>query len=1165
MARTTYPVLDVHLLGPLALAYDGVPHRFAAPPKTAPVLAYLLLHRAAPVAREGAAFALWPDENEEDARANLRRHLHYLRSALPAVSEERPWVLGDKKSVQWNPAVPLDLDVAQFEALSAGREYEPASRLYRGDLLEGMDEEWLLNERERLRTLQRENLRALAATARARGDLKAAALHLEHLLAFDPWSEDAVRDGMEVRYLLDDRAGALADFERFARRLSDEMGVEPMAETAALYERIVRREPLLAETVFEPLYDFNRTPFVGRVTELQRLLHALAQARAGRRRVTLIGGEAGVGKSRLARVFADRVSESGGFVFEGTTSAPEARPYESFRSLLGAALQNVQAAALGKAVFTTLAHAFPELPLHAAPRRSSRPADGERERERLFEAVFEALVTLAEARPLLAIIEDIHWAGDSTIAMFESIARRGTRSPLLVLGTYREEEVGRHHPLRAARRRLLRDGLLTDVTLNPLSARDVHELVTRLFRFEAEREALAHRLYDQSEGNALFLIEILRAYLETGRVLIADGRWTIADDSAPAGRAPAESIIRERIGRLPAAPRSVAEFGSVLGRAFDIELLCDLSGWSEAAVLDSTSALVDRHIFRDAAGRARDFTFSHQLLAEAVYRSISEADRRRLHRRAAAIMSERSDPLGDRSELAHHYLLAGEKELAAQEYAAAARRALELYAYGDAVEDATRALGSTTDVSLRAALLLIREEARRRRGEHALALSDLDELEKLFSTDGDAEMAFELGRRRAILCDASGDRERQAAAVARLSSLAEASGKPGHLAAAAFSEGELLRPLARYAEALSAYERSLEAYSFANDTRGQLDALFALTLTSEGMGRYGEASARLAEARRLTEQVDDPALQLKVARQAAYVANSSDDYETMEANSLEMLRLARTLGDRFHEALAQSCLGSTAGYRFDIRESRAHFESAETMFDWLGSPWRAVVTCNRGELAVRLGLFDEALSHLGRVLVPTTGTRVTREAHILMAETHRRKGDRRAARTLISRVIEMAPQPSKSLWEARSIEGRIHLDEGELQPAIDCFRRACDGFKESISDGYLQNVVHYALALARAGEMNEARHIGLAAYPLFRQHESSIGEPQLVLWILAQALRLVKEAEMADRCLLQALRTVEERLAKIPDEPTRIAFANMSFDRDIVAAAHDHALSVAPS
>ncbi len=193
------PRLFVTLLGHLQMTVDGAHYVLTTKRKTLPLLAYLLLHRNENLARDFVAYLLWPDETEEDALTKLRSNLHELGKALPPEGDA-PWLLVSGSHVRWNPAVALELDIERFErAANDPERLDEAVRLYTSDLLEGIDDEWILTERERLQALLFTALeRGIGRAARA-GDLGRAVAYGQQLLARDPFREDVVRRVMSLR------------------------------------------------------------------------------------------------------------------------------------------------------------------------------------------------------------------------------------------------------------------------------------------------------------------------------------------------------------------------------------------------------------------------------------------------------------------------------------------------------------------------------------------------------------------------------------------------------------------------------------------------------------------------------------------------------------------------------------------------------------------------------------------------------------------------------------------------------------------------------------------------------------------------------------------------------------------------------------------------------
>lgn len=346
-------MLRIHFFGSLRLFHDEQPLKFSALPKTLPLLAHLLLQRNAPTARDHLAFTLWPDGAEADARSNLRRHLHDLRRALPPAPDDQPWLLADSSTVQWNPAAAWRLDVAEFEQLRGdSARLAEAVALYTGDLLPNCYEDWVIRQRERLRTVFFEALLQLVEQRRSQGDYAQAIAYAQQMLQHDPLHEEAVCQLMRLRHASGDRAGALQEYARFTQRLSQELASDPLPATQALYKTIthdqtvteekrasfppaVMPQPLTPATSQPPPGPPNNllaqlTPFIGREAELAALQQMLLAPGSSIRLLTLIG-PGGSGKTRLAaelaaRLYAERGAEFADGIFMvwlATVSRPD--------------------------------------------------------------------------------------------------------------------------------------------------------------------------------------------------------------------------------------------------------------------------------------------------------------------------------------------------------------------------------------------------------------------------------------------------------------------------------------------------------------------------------------------------------------------------------------------------------------------------------------------------------------------------------------------------------------------------------------------------------------------------------------------------------------------------------------------------------------------------
>lgn len=297
--------LRVRLLGELDLRLDGRPLPPLESARAESLLAHLLLHQEAPQPRQRLAFLLWPDSTEPQARTNLRHVLHNLRRALPDLDR---FLDVTPRTLRWRAGAALWLDVAAFEEALAGGEADgglaalrEAVGLYRGDLLQGSDDEWLVGQRERLRQGYLRALERLTALLAARGDHAEAIGYAERLLRHDPLRERTYQVLMRLHDARGDRARALRAYHTCAATLERELGVEPSAATRRAHEALLppREGPDDDAAGRGRLGPLGGPPLVGRAAEWAHLTALWRDAERGRARLVLVTGEPGVGKTRL--------------------------------------------------------------------------------------------------------------------------------------------------------------------------------------------------------------------------------------------------------------------------------------------------------------------------------------------------------------------------------------------------------------------------------------------------------------------------------------------------------------------------------------------------------------------------------------------------------------------------------------------------------------------------------------------------------------------------------------------------------------------------------------------------------------------------------------------------------------------------------------------------
>lgn len=662
--------LQVRLLGGVQLILDGRRLRAFNSVRLQRFLALIALRRD-PQHRSRLAFELWPDSDEHQARTNLRKLLHEFRHSLPDIGE---FVEIDNEMVRWIATGPSEVDVLRFQDAVAGGDFELAARLYAGDLLPACYDDWVLDERAKLRAQAHGILVRLTEEAARRDDHQATIRHAQRIIDLEPTDEAAVRCQMEALLALGDRAAALRSYHRYAQVLERDLAVAPGAAIRSMYQQlrtgalnrdeVQGKDPALA----------RESPFVGRDLEWKRLNEAWNTAREGGAHLLLVTGEPGIGKSRLALELGRRVRAEGHVV-------ASARAYEAAGRLpWGPVVDWLRSEALRSHIDTLdavwraeLARLLPELLDASQPSAPSQAGDLA-QRHRLFDAVTRAIV--AGDHPRLLIIDDLQWCDAETIELIGYVVRSGKAAPVLIVGTARWEEMPQHHPLVGLVDALGHDQAVTTVPLDRLDEATTAQLAARLRAVDAIDPELAARLWSETEGNPLFVIEALRAGISS-------------DGSQPVVTPTMRAVLRARLGPLTDGARRVAEVAAVIGRPFSVALMASAIGSDE--LVEHVDELWRRRIIRE---QGLTYDFSHDKLRAVALEMISPARRRQLHGAvAAAIAVERRKDIEAASpQLAAHYDQAGMVEPAIDAYRMAGARAVAVSALEEAATMFRRAL-----------------------------------------------------------------------------------------------------------------------------------------------------------------------------------------------------------------------------------------------------------------------------------------------------------------------------------------------------------------------------------------------------------------------------------------------------------------------------------------
>jgi DNA-binding SARP family transcriptional activator len=735
--------LELSTLGSLHIQYDG--HSVKIERRHALGLFVYLAVTGIPHARDTLATLFWPEYNEVDARASLRRMLNSVNKSIPQVlSTNRETV-----SLQREGGADFWVDVDQFHQLleiprkhghpeaevcrDCLKSLTEAVALYRGDFLSGFTlrdalgfDDWQLFQAE---TLRRELIGALERLVRGhseRQEFEPAIGYARRWLALDPLDESPHRYLMSLYTWAGQRQSALRQYAECVRLLERELDVPPQPVTTQLFEDIKENKLMVLRT---PIYTPSRLgtekpaspapgilgatgtqtipPFalldrivrgqiVGREREAAEIKTLWDRAVSGAGQTLLISGEAGIGKTRLLREITSLAETTPGRVLIGRCDPEGSAPYAPISQVIRAAFEQAfdgeqmpPGYILADLIAFTprLSQRFPEI-------SPNPPLDPHVERERMFDNFVSWCELVAGNTPLLLVIEDLHWADGSTLSLLRYLAYHVQNVKLLLVVTYRDTEIelAEAHQLKDTLLDLNRERLATFMKLVRLSREQTHILLATLLETDAgiTPEFLDH-VYRETEGNPFFTEEVCKALIEEGKLYYAGGYWRRSEIESIVIPQSVRAAILSRVEKLPATVQNMLRMAAVLGREFDFAILQEMSEWDEETLTAALEYAEQVQLLAEIeqVGRIR-FAFAHALIPFALRESLSGLRRQRLHQRAAIIIErQRSDDL---EVLAYHFLAAGGRDKALEYSYRAAKRAEALYAYQEALYHLQNAL-----------------------------------------------------------------------------------------------------------------------------------------------------------------------------------------------------------------------------------------------------------------------------------------------------------------------------------------------------------------------------------------------------------------------------------------------------------------------------------------
>jgi class 3 adenylate cyclase/Tfp pilus assembly protein PilF len=950
------------------------------------------------------------------------------------------------------------------------------------------------------------------------------------------------------------------------------------------------------------------TRMIGRQAELKRLQMALSAAiQDGERHAITLIGDPGMGKSRLIDEFDNWVEllPEEIFYFKGRASpAMQNQAYSLLRDLFSYRFQiqdsdppdvvrEKMERGIGEALAAHLIGQLlgfdvgdsPDLP--QTPEDPARKADFARQlRDRALVSIGDYFRAVALESPVVILLEDIHWADDSSLDALGTLSIALEQQPVLIVCAAR--------PTLFERRPQWGEGQPFQVRLDlqPLSHQESRQLVAEILQKVADLpEALRELVVNNAEGNPFYIEELIKMLIEDEVILKGaageqpdDERWRVDLLRLSGTRVPPTltGVLQARFDSLALEERLLLQRAAVIGRTFWDRAVTFL-GEQERDEKDIT-ADATQGVLRKLRGRemvfqrpsstfeeAREFFFKHSLMRDVTYESVLRRRRQFYHARSArwlVVVTQHSRRVDQYAALiAEHFDLAGEVELAGYWYERAGTQAAAHFANAEAVRLFGRALDLAPEQEIirRCDLLLAREKVYGLLGDRPAQLQDLEALKALVDQQVGLERA---DRRRAELhlrwsgyYESTGNYPAAVADAQRANELAQLAGDPAIETRALISEGSAHWRSANYADARDRFERAL-ALARQSGLRGQeADSLRNLGVVGDTEGDYYQAQHYFEQAQIIYHEIGDRRGESMCLNSLGVVVYHLNEFAKARDYYERSLLLKHDFGDRYGEGISLTNLGIVARQQGDPVAAEKYFDKGLTLCRAIEDlEGQASALNGLGSVSIYWGDFPNALiyNELALKICQQIGDRQG-ECGVLasLSQLHRYLGENEAARDYSQRAVKIA-QETGSLSElgyALFYLGNAQLRLDSPDEAVAAYQRSLQIRQEIGQDPLAYDSLAGLARVAQAkGDHDLARRYAAEILDYLRKdHGAELDEPFLAYLTCYRVLQAGQDPH-APAVLEAAYRRLQDLAARITDEGRRRSFLeNVPDHREIVA------------
>ena len=889
------------------------------------------------------------------------------------------------------------------------------------------------------------------------------------------------------------------------------------------------KQPLPPETAVIRESYLQAATFVGRAGEMKQLTTALNQAKEGQGSAWLIGGESGVGKSRLLRELEISALVDGFLVLRGQAVRDgSGQTYHIWREILRYLL--AISPQVDPLTTTVLLPLVPDIEQLLDCKVSPAPAlEESAARVRLFTVI--ARLFRQQTQPLLLLLEDLQWAEESLLPL-PYLVRFISEQPWLIVGTYRDDE-------RPDLPQAL--PMMKQLALPRLNEQSVADLAVAMLGDAGQQAGLLTLLQRETEGNTFFLVEIVRALAEEVGQLAAIGRAELPHRLMPDG---IQTIINRRLARVPQVGQPLLLQAAVAGRRLDLALLrtlapeLDVDNWwlpvcAETAVLEV---------------QGNQWQFSHDKLREGLLAKAQPAKLKQSHQQIALTLEKLyGADANHAAQLAYHW---GQAEELAQErhYSfLAGSHAAAQYANEEALNYFTRALTLTpiTDLEGRYALYLAREQIYNLLARREEQAADLAQLTQLAAHLADPNRQIDILLRQANYAFEASQLEQAKEIAQEAISLFENLGVDSRTVTGYLTWGKALHWQGQYEVAQSVLEQGLAVCRQVGDLRLEASALRELAYLRAEMDAFEQSRRDCEASLAIACQIGDRWEESKILNILGIWAGLQQLYAEANAQFTANLLIRREIGDRQGEAEALSNLGNLAVMQRLYDLARQYCEDSFNIYYEIGYEIGFTYTSyNLGNAMVHYGAYEEAVGSLkrGLALLRELGLKKSWWCMTLGALGYALlcQGEDEQAQACFDEGIALAQEIKMpiSSWEHLNYLGYLRERQGDFVSAQAYYQEAFLVTQNERSYWAVQSQAGLAYMAVMLGQDPEP-HLGAVLHYLAQHPELGLTEqPGWVYLHLYLALDSLGEARATD-ILAQAYRFVQGVVAQIEDVVVR--------------------------